>query len=208
MAQPTDARSARPKKAVFHLPWSAVWLPLVVFVCSTPLATVGPAWTSVYALTLFAVVLVVLTRTSADAERVKTWWLLRSNTMAWTDLDRLEFAGQRWAVAVSQSGRRLRLPSVRPRDVPRLISVTGSALTLGAAEPEAETSAQDEQAEPDELDSPAASEGETRAQGDPDEPDGLAASESETRAQAEPAVSDNETEGEDEPNDVERGTKG
>ena len=70
--------------------------------------------------------------------------------MAWTDMDGLAFQDSRWAVAVGTDGRRLRLPMIRPRDLPRLAAVSGGSLDLRsreAAEP-VETGVGDEAATP------------------------------------------------------------
>ena len=57
--------------------------------------------------------------------------LLGAKRMTWSDMDGLEFRDSRWAIAVGTDGRRLRLPMVRPRDLPALTSVSGGSLLLG-----------------------------------------------------------------------------
>jgi hypothetical protein len=74
---------------------------------------------------------VLITHTKATAERMTTYGLLGTRTMTWQELDQLELPDARWAIAVGQDGRRLRLPMVRPRDVPRLVAVSGGSLRLG-----------------------------------------------------------------------------
>ena len=120
-------------RAVFRLPAAAVLLPVLVVLCVTPLATAGGAWAALFALPLVVLAYILYTRTVADPQGVTVHTLLGRRTMAWADMAGLEFHGSRWAVAVGLDGRRLRLPMVRPRDLPRLTAVSGGSLTLGEA---------------------------------------------------------------------------
>ena len=76
---------------------------------------------------------VALARTIADRDQVRTRSLLGGHRMAWSDLDRLEFRASSWAIAVGHDGRRMRLPMVRPRDLPRLVAASGGHLDLAAS---------------------------------------------------------------------------
>ncbi|MET0863155.1 MAG: PH domain-containing protein [Nakamurella sp.] len=124
---------ARSDRATFRLPAAALFVPVLLFVCATPLATAGGAWWVLYIVPVLGFVWVLITHTRATTQRITTFGLLGSKSMAWDELDQLELPDARWAIAVGQDGRRLRLPMVRPRDVPRLVAVSGGSLRLGAA---------------------------------------------------------------------------
>ena len=109
---------AKADRAVFRLPVVALLIPLVLAIFATPLATVGGAWIWLYVLPVLVLIYVVITRTVADPSGVRTSGITGVHRLAWTELDGLEFSGSRWAVAVAHDGRRLRLPMVRPRDLP------------------------------------------------------------------------------------------
>ena len=127
---------SRPPRAVFRLPGAALLIPFLLFVCVTPLATVGAKfWLALYVLPVIGLAYVLLTRTVADAQAIRTTGLLGGRRINWADLDGLEFHGPRWAIAVATSGRRFRLPMIRPRDLPRLAQVSGGRLLLGRDAP-------------------------------------------------------------------------
>jgi hypothetical protein len=115
-------------RAVFRLPVVALLIPVVLAVFATPLATVGGGWIWLYALPVLVLIYVLVTRTVADPGGVRTSGITGVHRLAWADMDGLEFSGSRWAVAVAHDGRRLRLPMVRPRDLPRLAAVSGGSL--------------------------------------------------------------------------------
>ena len=126
---------SRPDRAVFRLPAASLFLPALLFFCITPLATAGPWFGVLFAVPVGALLWILVTRTSATATGVTVHRVLGAKRMAWPDLDRLEFTDSRWAIAVGTDGRRLRLPMVRPRDIPVLTSVAGGGLLLGADAP-------------------------------------------------------------------------
>ncbi len=127
------AGMARPDRAVFRLPASAVFIPLLLFIVTTPLATAGPYTLPLYLLPCYGVFYVFWTRTTADAHSITARLPLGRRRIVWADLDGFEFAGSRWAVAVGHDGRRTRLPMIRPRDLPRLAEVSGGRLFLSPA---------------------------------------------------------------------------
>ena len=129
------SRSGPRQRAVFRLPWISVVFPFLLFICVTPLATFRPWLLWLYVIPLLALVYVVLTRTVADATSIATRGLVGGHRINWDDLDGFEFQGPRWALAVTQTGSRIRLPMVRPRDLPVLAQVSGGRLTLGASVP-------------------------------------------------------------------------
>jgi hypothetical protein len=139
---------SRPDRAVFRLPVAALFVPVLILFCITPLATVAPWWGVLFAVPLGAVAWVIVTRTTANSERVTAHGLLGAKRMDWTDMDGLEFRDSRWAIAVGHDGRRLRLPMVRPRDLPRLTAVSGGSLVLGE---ESTTALTDEQGRDSEV---------------------------------------------------------
>lgn len=147
---------SRPDRAVFRLPAVALFLPILLFLCITPLATAGPWWGVLFAVPAGALAWVLIARTTANPEGVTAHTLSGSKKMAWSEMDGLEFRDSRWAIAVGTDGRRLRLPMVRPRDLPALTAVSGGSLLLGedapaahqdpgaAADPDSEVAAHDD----------------------------------------------------------------
>jgi hypothetical protein len=134
---------AKVDRAVFRLPVVALLIPVVLAVFATPLATVGGGWIWLYLLPVLALIYVLITRTVADPTGVQTSGITGLHRLAWAEMDGLEFSGSRWAVAVAHDGRRLRLPMVRPRDLPRLAAVSGGSLWLDPpAEPTSTPSAE------------------------------------------------------------------
>jgi hypothetical protein len=123
---------SRSNRAVFRMPAASAAIPLVAVLCVTPLATVGGGWWALYAIPVIAAVYIVVTRTTADAAQVTAYSLLGAKRMTWSDMDGLELRDARWTVAVGKDGRRLPLPMVRPRDLPRLAAASGGSLNLDA----------------------------------------------------------------------------
>ncbi len=127
---------SRTDRVIFRLPGVSLVIPFLFFICVTPLANAGPDWLlALYALPVVGLIYILITRTVADREVIRTTGLLGPRRIAWSDLDGFEFRGPRWAIAVANSGRRVRLPMVRPRDLPRLAQVSGGRLLLGADAP-------------------------------------------------------------------------
>ena len=123
---------SRPDRATFRLPPAALFFPVLLLLCVIPLATVGGAWGVMFVVPVLALAWVIVTRTTASTSTITAHGLLGSHRMAWTEMDGLELKDSRWAVAVATDGRRLRLPMVRPRDLPRLAAVSGGSLRLEA----------------------------------------------------------------------------
>jgi hypothetical protein len=132
---------------VFRLPGVSLVIPFLLFICVTPLANAGYDWLlALYALPVAGLIYILITRTVADDELIRTTGLLGPHRVAWSDLDGFEFRGPRWATAVAQDGRRFRLPMVRPRDLPRLAQVSGGRLLIGRDAPTPETAGPDDAA--------------------------------------------------------------
>ncbi len=128
----------RPDRVVFRLPPVSLFIPLLVLVLVTPLATAGSSWfRALFLLPAIALAYILLTATIADGRQIRTTGLRGGRKFTWAELNGFEFHGQRWATAVGLDGSRVRLPMVRPRDLPRLAAVSGGRLTLGPdADPE------------------------------------------------------------------------
>lgn len=124
-----------PDRTVFRLPWSALAIPALVFLITTPLATALPILNLLFLLPIVALIYVLWTRTVVDAHHLTVFSLRGRRRLPWAELDGLEFRGPRWATAITMSGKRFRLPMIRPRDLPRLASVSGGRLLLGADSP-------------------------------------------------------------------------
>jgi hypothetical protein len=140
---------SRSDRAVFRLPAAALFVPVIALFIIIPMATLGGAWALLFVVPVAALVWVAVTRTVATRERVTAYGLRAPRRMAWADLDRLEFTDSRWAVAVGNDGRRLRLPMVRPRDLPELVAASGGSLELGTPDaPEPSTSGPADSDEP------------------------------------------------------------
>ena len=128
----------RANRVTFRLPAAALFVPVLLLFLIIPLAT-GAPWAAVFFLVpLGALAWVLLTRTTAADTGVTAYGLLGVRRMAWSEMDGLEFRGSRWAIAVGTGGRRLRLPMVRPRDLPALAAVSGGSLNLDPGRPDAE----------------------------------------------------------------------
>ena len=118
-------------RAVFRLPGSALFVPILLFFVVTPLASAS-VWTVwLYIVPVLAMVYVFWTRTVADLHAITVYDHRGKRRIPWADLDGFEFHGPRWALAVTLGGRKIRLPMVRPRDLPRLAEVSGGRLYLG-----------------------------------------------------------------------------
>ncbi len=122
---------SHPDRALFRQPASALFLPVLLFIITTPLAT-AERWTLVfYLIPIVALFYALWTRTAADAHAITVYNLRGRRRILWADLDGFEFHGPRWAIAVTMDGKRIRLPMVRPRDLSRLAAVSGGRLSLG-----------------------------------------------------------------------------
>jgi len=123
-------------RAVFRLPAVSFLLPFLGFVAVTPLANAGAhIFLMLYVLPLLGLIYIVITRTVADEHVIKSSGFLGFKKIRWSELDGFEFRGPRWATAVALDGRRMPMPMVRPRDLPRLAVVSGGRLLIGKDAP-------------------------------------------------------------------------
>lgn len=132
-------------RAVFRLPWVAVIFPLLLFLMATPLAayqadggSYNPFLLALYLVPVLGLVYVLRTRTVVTRTQLTAVTLLTRRRIGWDELDGFEFRGSRWAVAVTTAGRRVRMPMIRPRDLPRLAAVSGGRLHLTPPSPPAD----------------------------------------------------------------------
>lgn len=129
--RPADPSAGTPQRAVFRMPFVAVvLLPILAAFCLGPIATVNVWWALLFLIPVLIAVAVLLTRTEVDGQAITVHGLRPKRRLPWAELDRLEFSGPRWAVAVSMDQQRIRLPMVRPRDLPVLAAVSGGYLTF------------------------------------------------------------------------------
>jgi hypothetical protein len=126
----TMVRMAPARPVRIHLPWTAVIIPLMLFVCITPLATAGGAWIVLYVFPAALLIGLMLAGSTATGTALTARWAGGWTRLAWDQVQQLEFAGQRWAVAVTTDGRRVTLPGVRPADLPRIVQAAGGRLFL------------------------------------------------------------------------------
>jgi len=145
---------ARPDRAVFRLPLVSLVIPVVVLILTVPLATVGAWWALLFVIPVVALAYVAVTSTTADRTAVRTRTLLGRHRMTWDELDGLEFRASSWAVAVAHDGRRLQLPMVRPRDLPRLAAASGGHLDLTGSGTTPDAGTGDDTGDEVELDEP------------------------------------------------------
>lgn len=130
---PDPSAEPVPPRAVFRMPLIAVvLLPVLAAFCLGPIATVNVWWSLLLLVPVLIGVAVLLTRTVVDGQAISVHGLRPTRRLRWEELDRLEFSGPRWAVAVGTDERRIRLPMVRPRDLPVLAAVSGGYLTFTA----------------------------------------------------------------------------
>ena len=123
------------ERAVFRLPWVALAIPLLLLLVTIPLATAERFLNVLFLLPIGALFYVVWSRTVVDGQYLTVYSLRGRRRLPWAELDGLEFHGSRWAIAVTMSGSRFRLPMIRPRDLPRLAAVSGGRLLLGEDAP-------------------------------------------------------------------------
>lgn len=120
----------RRHRTVFRLPLMALVFPVLLLLCTIPLAGLGSWWNLMYLVPVLALVWAVTTRTTADTAGIRVSGLLRRRSIAWDQIDRLELDGPRWIVLVTRDGSRTRLPMVLTRDLPRLTARSGGKLSF------------------------------------------------------------------------------
>lgn len=121
----------RVDKAVWRMPVSALFLPILLFVVTAPLASAEVWLLPLFLIPLLSLIYVLWAKTVADAHAITVYDQHGRRRIPWADLEGFEFNGPRWAVALTMDRKRIRLPMVRPRDLPRLAAVSAGRLDLG-----------------------------------------------------------------------------
>ncbi|MFC7340889.1 PH domain-containing protein [Saccharopolyspora griseoalba] len=131
--EPTESaaeQASAPRSLTFrvtrvHLVFVAA---LIMFI--TPVATMaGGPWLLLYLIPLVLAWWVIRTGTTVDAEQVRARTALGSTRFGWDELSSLRLHENRWIKAVLTSGKEVRLPAVRVRDLPGLAAISGGRLT-------------------------------------------------------------------------------
>ncbi|MBA8823178.1 hypothetical protein FHX42_000507 [Saccharopolyspora lacisalsi] len=107
-----------------------------VMICVSPVALAVPWLLTLYALPLLLLVWVLRVRTTVHGGGITARTLFGKSEIAWQDLQFLRLDERRWIRAVLVSGKEIRLPSVRVRDLPRLAVMSGDRVSDPSAEPE------------------------------------------------------------------------
>ena len=117
-------------RATFRLPLISLFFPLLILFCTVPLASYRVWFAPFYLIPVAALAYVLMTSTVVTSNGLTARTPLRRRRVSWSDLSGFEFHGPRWAVAVTSTGQRFRLPMIRPRDLPTLAAVSGGRLNL------------------------------------------------------------------------------
>ncbi|MBE9376222.1 PH domain-containing protein [Saccharopolyspora sp. HNM0983] len=127
---PADGSAPRlPASLTFRTPRVSVLAVLAIAACATPLATTAGGWALlVYLFPLALLVWLLRTGTTVTAESVTARTVLGRAEMPWDEIGSLRVHRQARLQAVLRSGKRVTLPSVRPRDLPRFAMMSGGRL--------------------------------------------------------------------------------
>jgi hypothetical protein len=105
---------------------------LVAFFGAVPVATFRWYLTPILLVPLAVLVWGWRAGTDADAGGVSVRALLGTRRLPWARITALVPAGQRVVVAVLDGGASVRLPAVRPADLPKLVAASGAELDTEA----------------------------------------------------------------------------
>ena len=90
------------------------------------LVLAGPPWVAtLLVIPVLLSAVVFRYRTVADRDAVTARSLLSSETVAWNEVDGLQFGRSSWASAQLKDGRKLRLPAVTFATLPQLTEASG-----------------------------------------------------------------------------------
>lgn len=117
-----------PASLTFRITPISLFAVITVAICVTPMAWVAAWLLSLYAIPVLLLVWVLRCRTVVDADQLSVRTMLRSTTVPWDEVRSLHLDERRWLRAVLVSGKKIRLPSVRVRDLPRLSAMSGGRL--------------------------------------------------------------------------------
>ncbi|MCI2423330.1 PH domain-containing protein [Saccharopolyspora sp. K220] len=118
-----------PKSLTFRITPVSLLAVLVIALCATPLATTAGPWALlIYLIPLVLLVWILRTRTTVDPERVVVRTIFGGGKFNWDEVASLRLDERHWLKAVLRSGKEIKLPAVRVRDLPRLAAMSGGRL--------------------------------------------------------------------------------
>ncbi|GGI73212.1 hypothetical protein GCM10011581_07680 [Saccharopolyspora subtropica] len=127
--QDTAREPALPTSLTFRITPVSLLAVLAIAVCATPLATTAGPWALlIYLIPLAIMVWILRTRTTVDPQRVAVRTFFGGSSFGWDEIASLRLNERRWLKAVLHSGKEVRLPAVRVRDLPRLSAMSGGRL--------------------------------------------------------------------------------
>ncbi|RCW39137.1 PH (Pleckstrin Homology) domain-containing protein [Halopolyspora algeriensis] len=130
--------AALPARLTFRITRLSIIGVLTVAVCVSPAAAAAPWLLWLYILPLGLLVWVLRVRTTVDTGGLVARTAVRTFRIGWDELRSLRINERRWVRAVLHSGREIRLPAVRVRDLPRLAAMSDDRISDPTAEPEHE----------------------------------------------------------------------
>jgi hypothetical protein len=128
------APRALPKRLTFRITRVTVLVVITIALCVTPLAWAGPWLLLTYLIPLLLLAGILRLRTVVDAEGITARSVLGSTRFGWDEVRSFHLDERHWVRAVLGSGKEVRLPSVRVRDLPHLAAMSGGRLDDPAAE--------------------------------------------------------------------------
>lgn len=130
-----DTVTKLPERLTFRItPVSLIGV-LTVAVCVSPAAAAIPWLLWLYVIPLALLVWVLRVRTTVDRDGITARTVTRRIRFDWDDVRALRLNERKWVHAVLLSGRDIKLPAVRVRDLPRVAAMSGGRISDPAAEP-------------------------------------------------------------------------
>jgi hypothetical protein len=140
-----DGKPDTPPSLTFRITPISLLGVVALVVCVTPLAWAHPWLLSAYLIPVLVVVWILRVRTVVGASKVTARTMFGRSDFAWDEVTSFRLDERRWLRAVLGSGKEVRLPAVRVRDLPRLAAMSGGRLP----DPTASDAAVSDAAEPD-----------------------------------------------------------
>lgn len=122
-------QSAVPARLTFRLTRISLLAVFVVLLGVTPIAWVAPWLLVMYLIPLVLLIWLLRIRTVVDTEMLSTRSLTGSARFRWDEVRSFRLDEKKWLRAVLTSGKEVRLPAVRVRDLPRLSALSGGRLS-------------------------------------------------------------------------------
>jgi hypothetical protein len=129
-----SAETGLPSSLTFRITPVSLLVVFTVAVCVTPVAWARPWLLSLYLVPLLLLVWIVRVRTVVDADRITARTVLHSTGFPWEEIQSFRLDERRWLRAVLTSGKEVRLPAVRVRDLPRVAAMSGGRLSDPSAQ--------------------------------------------------------------------------